>query len=105
MSYAFYSQARWVVADIALIAAIITIAYFAKSPRRMSGSTALVTVVWALAPPIWFFSEYYAVDHDCLTNLPAEKHELLDSVKTYADYASKIWAAVLGAILFLVRKD
>ncbi|MGA2314212.1 MAG: hypothetical protein ABSF87_17940 [Xanthobacteraceae bacterium] len=49
--------------------------------------------------------EYFAVDNDWITNFPAgvTKDAQLESLKTYADYASKIWAAVLAAVLFLYR--
>ena len=103
MTYKHFTQVRWVVAAVALIAAVVTIAYFAGEPRKITYWTALVTVLWALGPPIWFFGEYYAVDHEWLTDPPDPKNVLLESVKSYADYASKIWAAVLAAVLFLVK--
>jgi hypothetical protein len=93
------------VAIVLLVVAFITIFEFARTPHRMNARTAAVIVFWGLVPPIWFFAEYYAVDHDWLTSLPGPKAEMLESIKTYADYASKIWAAVLAAILFLVKKE
>ena len=35
---------------------------------------------------------------------PTSKDAFLKSIKDYADYASKIWAAVLAAVLFLYAK-
>jgi hypothetical protein len=105
MQYSTFSGARLWVAAITLLLAIGTIAYFGSSRRKMSGWTALIIVLWGLVPPSWFFLEYYAVDHDWFTVLPMPKDALLESVKTYADYASKIWAAVLAAVLVLVKKD
>jgi hypothetical protein len=60
---------------------------------------------WTLGPPAWFFAEYYAIDHGCISAITGmTKEDTLGSVKDYADYASKIWAAVLAAILFLYNK-
>jgi len=105
MDYATFWIWRWVLAAVMLVLAAITIFFFAKAPRKISTCTAFLTVFWALGPPIWFFVEYYAVDHDWIVNLPGTKDALLHSVTTYADYASKIWAAVVATILFLVKKD
>lgn len=58
-------------------------------------------VFWTLAPPIWFFLEYRWFDTGKITDIP--KDVTLDSVKAYSDFASKIWAAVLAAVLFLYR--
>ena len=41
------------------------------------------------------FLEYFAVASDSITGLPAKDHS--EKVKAYADFASKIWAAVLLA--------
>jgi hypothetical protein len=54
---------------------------------------------WALFPPLWFFAEYYFVDSGFVAPPPGTtKEDLLSSLKSYADFASKIWAAV-GALL------
>jgi hypothetical protein len=58
-------------------------------------------VFWALVPPAWFFAEYWLIDHDYVLVPNNQKKQYLESVKTYGDYASKIWAAVLAAVLFL----
>jgi hypothetical protein len=105
MTYVQFDQIRWALAIILVVLAVVTIGWLAWKPPKLSGWTAVVTVLWALVPPIWFFGEYYGFDHDWLPNPPSPKSEILESVKTYADYASKIWAAVLAAILFLVKKD
>jgi hypothetical protein len=105
MKYKHFSRARWVLACVALVLAAITIVYFAARPRPINVYTAFVVACWALLPPAWFFGEYYAVDHDAFTELPVAKDAMLESVKAYADYASKIWAAVLASVLFLVAKS
>lgn len=59
-----------------------------------------LVVFWALFPPLWFFAEYYFIDSG-FVGLPAsgaKKSEVLASLKVYADFAAKIWAAV-GALL------
>jgi DNA-directed RNA polymerase subunit RPC12/RpoP len=63
------------------------------------------SVFWVLAPPIWFFVEYFAVASDWLSGLPqdqTEKMAYLKIIKDYADYASKIWAGVLALLLGLI---
>jgi hypothetical protein len=63
------------------------------------------SVFWVLAPPIWFFVEYFAVASDWICGLPqdkTEKMEYLKTIKDYADYASKIWAGVLALLLGLI---
>jgi hypothetical protein len=104
MSYGTYNVVRWVVAVVVFGLAICTIFKFANTHRQMSQSKTVI-ILWALAPPLWFFWEYWLVDHDWITSLPGAKDAMLESVKTYADYASKIWAAVLAAVLFLVKKE
>jgi hypothetical protein len=84
-----------------------------------------ISIFWVLAPPIWFFVEYFAVENDRITNLPraadppapdapanqaaaalaaneAAKAKYLKTIKDYADYASKIWAGVLALLLALI---
>jgi hypothetical protein len=84
-----------------------------------------ISVFWVLAPPIWFFVEYFAVERDRITNLSgavdlpaagapanelaaalatneAAKAKYLKTIKEYADYASKIWAGVLALLLALI---
>lgn len=61
------------------------------------------SVFWVLAPPIWFFIEYFAVESNCIDGL-AKSAANLKTIKDYADYASKIWAgvlALLGALIAL----
>jgi len=61
------------------------------------------SVFWVLAPPIWFFIEYFAVESNCIAGLPKSAANL-KTIKDYADYASKIWAgvlALLGALIAL----
>ena len=61
---------------------------------------------WTLIPPIWFFLEYYAMDVGVI--LPPEgmcKSALLANAEKYSGPASKIWAAVLAAILFLYKRN
>jgi hypothetical protein len=62
------------------------------------------SVFWVLAPPIWFFIEYFAVESNCIDGLPKSAANL-KTIKDYADYASKIWASVLallGALIALM---
>lgn len=91
----------------------------AGRPYTMGSLVALV-IFWGLAPPSWFFTEYYLFDHGkvewsdewkdklalgiakascttekCIAEAKIEvAGKLMSSIKTYADMASKIWAAV-----------
>jgi hypothetical protein len=74
------------------------------------------SIFWILAPPIWFFLEYFAVESAWINGLPqhldgifpnndvekTERLAYLKTVKDYADYASKIWAGVLALLLALI---
>lgn len=58
-------------------------------------------VFWVLVPPVWFFFEYFAVASDAIAGYDSSEQNL-KRVKDYADFASKIWAAVVAVLLFLV---
>lgn len=71
-----------------------------------------LVLLWALFPPTYFLTEYYAFDADFIT-LPAEfegeagKEKYLTGLTVYSDLASKVWigtSAVLGAIIAISRK-
>jgi hypothetical protein len=69
------------------------------APWYTHGIILSLVVFWALFPPLWFFAEYYFVDSGFVALPPGTtKVDLLSSLKSYADFASKIWAAV-GALL------
>jgi hypothetical protein len=59
------------------------------------------SIFWVLAPPIWFFVEYFAVANNCIVGFPGDDPNL-KKIKDYADYASKVWAAVLGLLVALL---
>jgi hypothetical protein len=59
----------------------------------------------ALGPPVWFFLEHFMLDRGWISVPDLGSNDaFLKSIKDYADYASKIWAAVLAAVLFLYTK-
>jgi hypothetical protein len=58
-------------------------------------------VFWLLVPPIWFFFEYFAVASDAIVGIDSSETNL-KRIKDYADLASKIWAAVVTILIFLV---
>jgi hypothetical protein len=60
-----------------------------------------ISIFWVLAPPIWFFVEYFAVASHCIKRFRGTE-ENLQTIKNYADYASKIWAGVLALLLALI---
>jgi hypothetical protein len=90
-------------------------------PWYTNGYLVGAVVFWAIAPPSWFFTEYFLFDSGQIavpTDIPCQstvlaeclseqKAEYLRHVKTYADLASRIWAAVgasLGAAIAASRK-
>jgi hypothetical protein len=103
MNYTTFSWLRLLLAVVLLIYAGWTVFYFATAAKGTLQGPLIVSqiVFWTLGPPLWFFAEYYMIDHNWVVE-PAgtSKAQFLESVKAYADYASKIWAAVLGAVLF-----
>lgn len=102
MPYAKYWWLRFVLALVMIVYAGCTIYRFATADHPMKGLFYAAEVVfWTLGPPLWFFLEYWWIDNKKITGLPQDV--TTESVKAYADYASKIWAAVLAAVLFLYR--
>ncbi len=91
-------------------------------PWYTSGFLVSAVVFWAIAPPVWFFVEYYHFDSGtiqaptdfikCKSQVAAEcvheiRIEYLKHVKAYSDQASKIWAAVgtvLGGAIAAARR-
>jgi hypothetical protein len=74
-------------------------------PQKLVLELVLYSIFWVLAPPLWFFAEYFAVASDWIGGLPvseADKAGYLKTIKDYADYASKIWAGVLALLLGLI---
>jgi hypothetical protein len=59
------------------------------------------SIFWVLAPPMWFFLEYFAAESDCISDLPRSDGNL-KIIKDYADYASKVWAGVLALLAALI---
>jgi hypothetical protein len=65
-------------------------------------------VGWTIAPPIWFFLEAFTIDAHLLPSAARSTNPHLmaeyDRFRVAQDLASKVWAAILAAILFLVPK-
>lgn len=104
ISYDHYWDARFVIALLVIALAIYTVIRFSQAGARTGWWSISLIVFWTIVPPVWFFIEYFAFDHGVIVDAAGKAVGQLDSVKTYADYASKIWAAVLAAVLFLYKK-
>src|SRR5581483_4501338 len=105
IDYRVYFWIRVVFAVLLLLFAIYTIRRFARlMGQTKSGWDIFIVVFWTLGPPLWFFFEYYAIDKKLIgpasdrNNVPMDVDTCLAMVKTYADYSSKIWAAVLAVV-------
>jgi hypothetical protein len=95
--------------------AIFVVAYAAYCVWRLTENVAIpreidkdfvpelitISMFWVLAPPVWFFVEFFGIANNCIDGFsPEEKN--LKITKDYADYASKIWAGVLALLLALI---
>lgn len=60
-----------------------------------------ISAFWFVAPPAWFFVEYFAVEKGVISGFSGSEANL-KKIKDYADYASKIWAGVLALLIALV---
>jgi len=65
-------------------------------------------VGWTIGPPAWFFIETFTIDDSLLPSAahstdPALKAKY-DRLRVAQELASKVWAAILASILFLVPK-
>ena len=108
-----YKMYQWVRGSLAAVLAIIGIVaiWLVEDPSQGSlGNTfdKIAIIFWTVVPPAWFFFEYWIFDSEKLikrplegTNQPVAKEKFLKSLKEYADYASKIWAAILAVLVFL----
>lgn len=102
--YSTYWWFRLILAFGLIIYAATTIFRFSVLTERNTGSIVEI-ILWTLGPPLWFFLEQYSFDKGRIS-LPGsvKKEDFMKSVKGYADSASKIWAAVLAVLLFLLPK-
>ena len=103
MNYSFFRRLRQIVATIGSVIGLVTIVHFVQAQGSLkTPCNELAILFWTVGPPLWFFGEYWGLDRGII-GLPAneDKETCLKSIKDYADYASKIWAAVL-AFLILV---
>lgn len=55
-------------------------------------------LLWTLVPPLWSFAEYFILKHV----LNYDSIQMADA-KTWQDLATKFWAGVLAAMLFLTK--
>jgi hypothetical protein len=104
MSYKCFFWLRFVLAIALLVYAGNTVFRFATltASSTKTSSQAWEIVFWTLGPPLWFFFEYFLIDQGWIFTPAGKcKADFLKEVKTYADYASKIWAAVLAVATFL----
>jgi hypothetical protein len=103
MRYDKYYWIRFVIAVVVGAYAIYVVQWFAGDAAPTHPRIRIAHVVfWTLAPPVWFFLEYWMVDRGWITlSSGDDKGAFLASLKTYADQAGKIWAAVLAVILLL----
>jgi hypothetical protein len=110
MTYKAYQLVRGIVAAVLAIIGIVAIWLVADPSQGPLSNTfnKVAIVFWTVVPPAWFFFEYWIFDSEKLikrplegTNQPIAKEKFLKSLKDYADYASKIWAAILAVLVFL----
>jgi hypothetical protein len=103
VSYGWYLIIRNILAVSGGFLAIFTLIAFAKPVESVVDCYGyILIVIWTVAPPVWFFAEYTFTDWGWIaTKEGVSKDVALVRQKIYADYASKIWAAVLAVSTFL----
>jgi hypothetical protein len=105
MEYKYFRWTRQIVAIVGIVFGAGAIWHFVFAARESLKTTCNVAVIilWTLVPPLWFFGEYWLLEHGILFDRPPneDKETFLKSIKDYADYASKIWAAVLAILILL----
>jgi hypothetical protein len=106
VAYSIYLWLRVMLALGLLVYACSIITRFASLTATTKKPGHIVEIIfWTLGPPLWFFLEYFAFDKERSTMAEGmAKKEFLEHAKTYGDYASKIWAAVLAVATFLYTK-
>lgn len=111
MTYNVYRWVRGILATVLTIVGIVAIWLLASPSQGSLGNTfnTVSIIFWTVVPPAWFLFEYWIFDSEKLikrpldssTNQPVAKEKFLKSLKDYADYASKIWGAILVVLTFL----
>jgi hypothetical protein len=87
--------AAWTVGRIAPVLAAGDACY-----KPFRGELILLVIFWTLIPPMWFFTEYYGFDCKAVPPpAPRSLKEHLEALRAYADFASKIWAALAALLL------
>ena len=83
---------------------VATAAYYSSTKATFFRQELIGYIVfWVLFPPGWFFLEYYALDTGVIKLKKKEDLKTtLENFKAYADFASKVWAAVLACLGGLV---
>ena len=106
MTYKAYQWVRGILAAVLIIFGIVAIWFFASPSQDSWGNFNKVAIIfWTVVPPAWFFFEYLTFDTENLIERPlinnqeVDKERFLKSLKDYADYASKIWAAILAVLV------
>ena len=111
MTYKVYQWVRGILAGVLTIIGIVAIWFLASASQDSLGNpfNKVAIMFWTVVPPAWFLFEYWIFDSEKLierpidssTNQPVAREKLLKSLKDYADYANKIWAAILAVLVFL----
>jgi len=105
MKYDDFRVVRQIAAVLGIVCGVGAILYFALAkPESLKGVCGgVVAGGWTLGPPLWFFAEYWLLEHGEHVERPASEHKeaFLRTIRDYADYASKIWAAVLAILIFI----
>jgi hypothetical protein len=106
MTYKVYQRVRGILAAVLAVIGIVAI-WLQGSLGNTFNKVAII--FWTVVPPAWFFFEYWIFDSEKLINRPLDsstaqpvpKEKFLKSLKDYADYASKIWGAILVVLTFM----
>jgi len=98
-----YKVFRGIAACLVSIYALVSVGRLASKPLDAAHKLEVGGYLgfWVLVPPVWFFLEYFAVASNRIIGFESTS-ENLKKIKDFADYASKIWAAIVTFLTGLV---
>ena len=104
ITYHAHSNIRIIGSSLMILIGVYTIIYTynlsQRSTRKWSSYPiiSILVIYWALFPPMWFFTEYFAFACNFIHHPPEiPDKDFLSSLKDYADLAAPVWAG-FGAI-------
>lgn len=100
---------RYVLALAAIVYAVVTLCRMVNNvalapsiPEAFKPEMIGYLAFWVLVPPAWFFVEYFTFDNGAVELTDDQRTAQLTRIKNYADFASKVWAAIVALLIVFV---